>query len=417
MAIRVARSPRGDGGGRGGGGGGSSDANDNESSSLGCQYRSHQLWVVVALVCCAVLFIQVASMAEEEATTVENGQVRTKVIEHNAGTGCLGVCRSRQETRQKKFSGDLLNRQDLRNMVQSAKDKLVEKLKVDYGEYFEEIFVGPGKSFSQFHSDGPSVDRLRRKLMIKVLEMQTHLMEQEKNVGGVCDCSEDGRALVKEVRLPELFLQAPDTYAKYVWATGGHSSAAGHGNLFNESYTAYLGRDARMVFEAIGINFEDRNYAMGGTSSAAEISMCWEQVFGSDVDFISWDYGMTDGAYTVRLMHFGYRAGLTPGRPAILGMKTGGRPQGGRHAALLELERLGMAVFYGSDQSFDARMAPIPDSAAGLTKAEIDALPEYVRNFRCGDQFERGDPFCGVEKYSKDICSPRGKQVAWHPGL
>ena len=30
-------------------------------------------------------------------------------------------------------------------------------------------------------------------------------------------------------------------------------------------------------------------------SSGYEISMCFEQIFGSDIDFFSWDFGMTDG--------------------------------------------------------------------------------------------------------------------------
>jgi hypothetical protein len=43
-----------------------------------------------------------------------------------------------------------------------------------------------------------------------------------------------------------------------------NNEAAGHGNIFNETYTAYFGRDVRRIWEAIGIEFEDRNYAMGG---------------------------------------------------------------------------------------------------------------------------------------------------------
>ena len=50
---------------------------------------------------------------------------------------------------------------------------------------------------------------------------------------------------------------------KFVWATGGHSTAAGHGNLYNETYTAYLVRAAKPVFQSIGIDFVGRNCGMG----------------------------------------------------------------------------------------------------------------------------------------------------------
>ena len=234
--------------------------------------------------------------------------------------------------------------------------------------------------------------------MIKVLEMQAALLEK-----GCTDCTNE------EIK--------NTTFAKYVWATGGHSSAAGHGNLFDESYTAVLGRDARIVFEAIGIYFEDRNYAMGGTSSASEVSMCWEQIFGSDVDFFSWDYGMTDGANIQSLFHFGYRGGISPGRPAFMGKSIGGRTSSSRQGVLTVLESLGMAVTVENGEWYETMREAIPDSAAGLTQDQIDALPRMVRNFRCGDQLERGEPFCDEEKYSKHTCAVRSKQAPWHPGL
>lgn len=69
------------------------------------------------------------------------------------------------------------------------------------------------------------------------------------------------------------------------------SASAGHGNLFSESYTAYMERALKPIFAAIGIEYIGKNYAMGGTSSAAEIALCGNSIFGHDVDSISWDYG------------------------------------------------------------------------------------------------------------------------------
>jgi hypothetical protein len=144
--------------------------------------------------------------------------------------------------------------------------------------------------------------------------------------------------------------------------------------------------------------------------------MCSEQIFGSDVDFISWDYGMTDGNYPARLFHYFYRAGLTPGRPAILGVRVNGRSRASREARIAELEELGMAAFAGFDASYAHRQDGIPESSG--TEAEIAQLPEYVRNFKCaGLYLENGDPYCSAEKYSNYICTTRGKKAGWHPGM
>lgn len=77
------------------------------------------------------------------------------------------------------------------------------------------------------------------------------------------------------------------------WITGGHSNAAAHGNLHNHSYTATLERYAQKAFQAIGLDFVAKNYAMGGYSSGVEISLCLESVYGKYFDFYSWDFGMT----------------------------------------------------------------------------------------------------------------------------
>ncbi len=320
-------------------------------------------------------------------------QVRTGLNRDPSELNLKEACICASEARQQKFKGDLMNRRDLVRMAEDAKERLIEKLRMDYGDYFEPIFVGPGKSFSPMSKQ--SEERLKRKLMIKVLQMQIKVEQ-------ACDC--------------EKAKQPDTTYGKYVWATGGHSAAAGHGNLFNESYTAHLTRDARIVFEAIGLEFEGRNYGMGGTRSGPEISMCWQQIFGLDVDFVSWDYALTDLKDTNKILHFGYRGGISQGRPALLAMRIGGRRHDGWQKMLQTLDEIGMSVFVGTDESYDLRKDGLPNSD-GLTRAEIDALPYYVRNLKCGDVLEKGDPFCGEEKYTKGACSLRPRQVSWHPGL
>ena len=388
--------------------------NDEDEGLAQKQTRARSLIAVSLAFCCVLVLLQLGSVSENNPHSANAVQIRTKVIErnhsneaaginasevapateihesfadkeilehdNNPGVGatsdatCIEFCTARTEARDEKFGGNLLDRMELVRMARQAKDKLIETLRTDYGDYFDPIFVGPGKTFTPITEGGPSMERLKRKLMIKVLEVQTSILNQDRNVADTCDCTDGAGKPLSSMVKPEdvVSLQVDSSFAQFVWATGGHSAAAGHGNLFNESYTAHLGRDARTVFGAIGIEFEDRNYAMGGTTSASEISMCWQQIFGDDVDFFSWDFGMTDGNYEQRMMHYAYRGGLSPKVPAMLAMRVGGRVKGRRETALRTLEAHGMAVFLGSDESFQLRNAAVPDSA-GISKEAIGA--------------------------------------------
>jgi len=81
----------------------------------------------------------------------------------------------------------------------------------------------------------------------------------------------------------------------FVVAFGGHSSAASHGNYFNESYAHEFERLLAPVFKEAGIQLEVRNHAMGGTASMPT-SLCIATFYGAALDMISWDFGMTEGA-------------------------------------------------------------------------------------------------------------------------
>ena len=80
-------------------------------------------------------------------------------------------------------------------------------------------------------------------------------------------------------------------------------------------------RDLKDIFGSIGIEFEGRNYAMGGTNSATDVSMCWNELFGDDADIFSWDHGITDGNDdATKLFHNSNRVGISEGRPAVTTM-------------------------------------------------------------------------------------------------
>lgn len=146
-----------------------------------------------------------------------------------------------------------------------AKERLTQVLHRDYGtEYYASIFESQGQSRGRtviqppggFNVPNHSWDRLKTRIMIKLIDV---LSKQET--------------------------------PKFVWATGGHSSAAGHGNFYDESYTAVLEKNVQVVFDAVGMQFKGKNYAMGGSDSAPEAAWCNEEIFGTDLDVLVWDYG------------------------------------------------------------------------------------------------------------------------------
>lgn len=326
---------------------------------------------------------------------------------------CSASCLTKVQQHKERWGGDLLNIQDVKLLVKQARDKLVARLRVDYGnENFENIFLVDGDTsrgrqafLSANIEEGLSTKRFKRKLKLKILKMQAAVQAERESL------KEDSRR-----RLLEGNDEPADHYQRFVWSTGGHSAAAGHGNLFNESYTAFMNQAVTDIFGAIGIDFEGRNMAMGGTPSGPEIALCEEAVFGVDADVISWDYGMTDANWYFRKAMYNQRAGFNPNRPAIIDLNVGGREYSIRNRINQEVEDRGLTSLYLNPAEFDAMEAAFPDTF-GLTKEQTDAMPPFVRHFRCQDAVEKGEPTCREYKYTEhDICPKRKGMASWHPG-
>ena len=185
--------------------------------------------------------------------------------------GCSDLCTKREASRKEKFGGDLLDFQDIVRLAEAGHEKVTSKLRQDYGEYFDPMFIdfnGTNKDggthyFGMRPADlgGPSRERMKRKMKIKVLKMMASVRTTESNLHD-CDCV-GKTGSVSSGADEGLSTDIPDFYEKYVFANGGHSNAAGHGNMYSEAYTAVFGRDVRPLWEAIGIEMIDRNYAMG----------------------------------------------------------------------------------------------------------------------------------------------------------
>jgi hypothetical protein len=192
------------------------------------------------------------------------------------------------------------------------------------------------------------------------------------------------------------------------------SATAGHGNMWRESYTAVLERAVTDIFATVGLNFIGRNHAMGGTGSAPEIAMCIKEVFGTDIDVLAWDTGMTDGKYYAGMSQYFLRAAILPNRPALAALHMGGHK--GRRNVMKELTGMGLAVL-SLDKGEEERLKEaVPDSAGNFTDEEIAEMPEFVRSFKCGKQIEVGDPGCGANKFNATICRKRKYKSSWHPG-
>ena len=151
---------------------------------------------------------------------------------HDIPSEVLVPCDTRIQNIIDEFGGDLKDRNFLLTRAIDARDKLVRRLRVDYGDYFDAIFIDP-KNNNRFRGYGPidstidSLDRLKRKLQIKVLTVQEKMLQQEKV------CKKKSEFLNQTPANAPIFESTNSThYERYVWATGGHSSAAGTFVLF-----------------------------------------------------------------------------------------------------------------------------------------------------------------------------------------
>jgi len=406
--------------------GGSSNKSISRSRAGPIQRLLGILTVIAAV---ALIFVFMEKREDESIIPSDiESQNRTKIAKKQ----CPKFCKARLAQRISHQGGDLLHSQDLLVLATKAREEMIKTLKQDYGEdvfkaMFEEpdgtsrgytAFWGAGDKSSNPTDQGPSKARFRRKLKIKLLEVQSAVLKEESSLLG-CNCvatmigsrHQDGNTNNDEVTLPEI----PRSYSKFVWATGGHSAAAGHGNLYNESYTAYMERSVMNVFLAVGIDFVGRNYAMGGMSSGPEIALCLESLFGIDVDLISWDFGMTDGRSYFKKLFYANRIGMNRNKPAIVDLNIAGRQFNNRLEQIKIVEDQGLTAMYMNPEKWQDLEKGIPDMF-GMSEDQMSKIAPYARDLKCKGILEKGDPTCGDKKFNKAICPLREGMTSWHPG-
>jgi len=262
----------------------------------------------------------------------------------------------------------------LTNLSLSLNDT-IEKVRLEYGDYFDDLF-SPSIVESMFNSSTSFKDKLIRRYQIKILE-----------------------ANFKERIEP------------FIWSTAGHSAAAGHGNLFNQTLTYMLEDTVKDAFASVGMKFIGNNFAMGGMGSFPELALCMESIYGPDVDILTWDFGMTDAGHDTHnfLKFWGYRAGAIPSNPIVFGIDT----TIWHMQSLLQLDLEGViSTGMNSDAVTKMKKDKIPDS----TTTDPDSLPPAIKYYMCKGHAETGE-LCQKYKYDTDkYCKSVNGQVSWHPG-
>lgn len=288
----------------------------------------------------------------------------------------------------------------LKTMESARKDHLL-LLQAQYGEFMEPIFFQPT------NDDEPSPIRFSRGY------------EMFASAG----FTRDGNRLSIERlhrRFQRKILQAistkEDTFI--IWATAGHSAAAGHGNYHNQSYTAVLEQALQPFFtKSSNIRFIGRNYAMGGMSSGAELAFCQSAVYGTDIDVLTWDFGMTDAGTEWKKLLFDIRRGYHPNQPVIVDLNVEHFQQD-----YTDLQNAGLTTLHMETENTTKHVLKndvLPDMW-GLTHEQMKKYPPHVRHFRCQEEIEKGDPTCDAEKYfihnDTKNCDTFRQRTSWHPG-
>lgn len=287
---------------------------------------------------------------------------------------------------------------ELLGLVTKSRSSLEEQLLKEYGEFYGRIF-DPVMLEHIFLAGDDSKDRLRRRIVTKVVRNLLRKSHSDK-----------------------------DDPVQFVWATAGDSSAAGHGNMQDQSYTAILEDTVSDAFSSVGIQFVTRNYGMSWYGSGIELALCMEAIYGSDLDVLHWDFSaMDEGEQKVdRLSVWGERASMHPARP-ILFMLDSKVSNPDRYELFSCLEEQGSATVFVDKAAINTLRTRIPGDA------DRNVLPPALDNFMCNGAVEGNvpcdDPIrfftcdqdgaesCADNKYNTEKgCDYEAYQKSWHPG-
>jgi len=257
--------------------------------------------------------------------------------------------------------------------------KLNQKLQSDYAEYTTLLF-NKLVTNDLFILEPDSRKRLSRRIMSKIVQAATTTQSQ------------------------------PVTFT---WVTAGDSSAAGYGNLPEQSYTSVLEDTLMEPFKALGLTFVVKNRAVGGLggmagggggASVTEVASCFESIYGSDVDVLSWDLSSSSSSLDEHEGAMGMnlwlnRAASHPTKPILFLLLE--ERSSNQWNQFHRLETKGIGVGLLSKGAYTSlKQSRIPDTNDRSTQIDNEAdpnvLPLALRYFLCNGATE-GVTTCSEE--------------------
>lgn len=173
-------------------------------------------------------------------------------------------------------------------------------------------------------------------------------------------------------------------------------------------------RQAADIFNAVGLHFVARPYAMHSSTSAPELAVCVREIYGSDADIVTWDFSLTDGRWHWRLEFFGHRVMILPKHPTMLVLRAGLDVE--RQKTVEHLVEEGMAALRLDESYMTKQKAKFPDSHYRTTE-QLAQLTDHTRYFRCGKTIETGPGGCLEHKFTHNgTCDDRSGMTNWHHG-
>ena len=236
---------------------------------------------------------------------------------------------------------------ELLGAVRKSKRLILRQIKEEYGDYAS-ILMDKYNLARIFQQSESSRNKFYRKILQKLLTKQIQ----------------------------------PAKKVTITWVSAGDSSAAGAGNLPDDSYTSVMEKTVKETFAFVGLEFEAVRQGIDGYGSGLEASLCMNSLYGQDIDFLSWDFAATDGDQSYRTALWGVRASEHPSHPLLVMLDY---KESLRWAQLKRMDgRLGVTLMdLTTLESF--RKQYLPDSTR-FTHPE--QLPPALRFYQCNGASE-----------------------------
>lgn len=213
--------------------------------------------------------------------------------------------------------------------------------------------------------------------------------------------------------LARRLLHAIMTRDEFTVVLAGHSSAAGHGNHFRQSYIMQFHRIMAPVLARLGVKLVTHNMSQGGLGTIQN-AMAAGDLYGKEIDLLLWDSSMTEKSGTPQADFF-FRQGLLGGNKVPVVWSAGGN-----FDILKKLHE---------EADVDVGEYGVGMDGIALTESDKQAktLPWAIQYLKCdplhNDVCKNHNDYCAkcwIDR--KDGVKPDvepqefGGQVGWHPG-